>query len=132
MIRLDLGVWRSRQRRREKRRRQHSAISRQFSAVSIRPYLEIVILSEAKDLLSWRTRRQQVLRFAQDDSSLKVDLGYAVLRSQAGRLLSHCARWRGERAAVCFRTGVEGSNLRERLESLSRSLDGPQEWHPDS
>ncbi len=28
----------------------------------------IVSLSEAKDLLSWWTRRKQVLRFAQDDN----------------------------------------------------------------
>jgi hypothetical protein len=29
----------------------------------------LVILSEAKDLLSWRMRRKQILRFAQDDKS---------------------------------------------------------------
>ena len=32
------------------------------------PSYSIVILSEAKDLLSWRTKKQ-VLRFAQDDKS---------------------------------------------------------------
>src|SRR5258706_13430524 len=115
MIRLDLGVWRSRQRRREKRCRQHSALSRQFSAVSISPYLEIVILSESKDLLSWRTRRQQVLRFAQYDSSLKVDLGYAVLRSQVGRLLSRCARRRVERTPLGLVQVVCAGPVRNRL-----------------
>jgi len=33
-------------------------------------FLKIVILSEAKDLLPWRMRRKQVLRFAQDDKSI--------------------------------------------------------------
>ncbi|HWY48240.1 MAG TPA: hypothetical protein VNX70_12695 [Bryobacteraceae bacterium] len=33
------------------------------------PIHEIVILSEAKDLLSRRTGKKQVLRFAQDDKS---------------------------------------------------------------
>ena len=31
-----------------------------------------VILSEAKDLLSQRAKKKQVLRFAQDDSSIRV------------------------------------------------------------
>ena len=31
-------------------------------------YVEVVILSAAKDLLSYQCKRQQILRFAQDDN----------------------------------------------------------------
>ena len=36
------------------------------------PLFQTVILSEAKDLLSFRSPRKQILRFAQDDSSIGV------------------------------------------------------------
>ena len=34
---------------------------------------DLVILSEAKDLLSWQCARHQVLRFAQDDKFIYED-----------------------------------------------------------
>ena len=47
----------------ESEERESEVIVRKF-------FLKVVILSEAKDLLSWRMRRKQVLRFAQDDKSI--------------------------------------------------------------
>src|SRR6266568_140776 len=41
-----------------------------YSRLENAQFLRAVILSEAKDPLAWRTRGQQVLCFAQDDSSV--------------------------------------------------------------
>jgi hypothetical protein len=50
--------------------------SRNKSGVS----LDIVILSEAKDLLSAALKKKQVLRFAQDDNSLSCSENHATPR----------------------------------------------------
>src|SRR3989442_5031252 len=118
MIRRDLGIWRSRRRRRGQRRRsavstQSSAFSGQHSVLFKFVVFKFVILSEAKDLLSCECKRKQVLRFAQDDNPLRVSRGYVLHRSQTNRFLCWRARSGGARAAVRARAGIGGRRIGE-------------------
>jgi large subunit ribosomal protein L20 len=69
-ILADLAVWRSRRRRRTRKSGSWLLAPSSWQSAFSHSHCLLVILSEAKDLLCCQRKRQQILRFAQDDKPL--------------------------------------------------------------